>query len=118
VSLGVTHFAVGATFTTLLVTLFVPNVAYPRVWTLLGGGWGMVPDIGKVYSHPAVSAFHSSQWADVFWFHRTLDVADASDSALVGAVAIAVFIVATAVAERQSYHALDAIRDRVESSDD
>jgi hypothetical protein len=118
VSLGVTHFAVGATFTTLLVTLFVPNVTYPRVWTLLGGGWGMIPDIGQVYPHPVAWAFHGSQWADVFWFHRTLDVVDVSDSASVGAVAIAAFILTTAVAEHRSYRALDAVRDRVEPSSD
>lgn len=117
-SLGVTHFAVGATLTTLLVTLLVPNVTYPRVWTLLGGGWGMIPDIGQVYAHPAASTFHRSQFADLFWFHRTLDVVDVSDSALVGAVAIAALIFATAVAEHRSYRALDAVRDRVEPSSD
>ena len=113
-SLGVTHFVVGATLTTLLVTLFVPNVTYPRVWVLVGGGWGMIPDIGKVYPHPAVSALHRSQFADAFWFHRTLDVVDANDSALVGAVAIAALILATALAERRSYRALDAVRSRTE----
>ncbi|MFW5963718.1 MAG: hypothetical protein ACOCQM_02540 [Natronomonas sp.] len=115
-SLAVTHFAVGATLTTLLVTLFVPNVTYPRVWTLLGGGWGMVPDIGQVYSHPVAWVFHGSRWADFFWFHRTLDVVDVSDSALVGAVAIAALIVTTAVAEHRSYRALEAVRSRVKPS--
>ncbi|WP_178916901.1 hypothetical protein [Natronomonas gomsonensis] len=117
-SLGVTHFAVGATFTTLLVTLVVPNVTYPRVWILVGGGWGMIPDIGQVYSHSVAWAFHGSQWADIFWFHRTLDVVDVSDSASVGAVAIAALIFATALAEHRSYRALGAVRNRGEPSSD
>jgi hypothetical protein len=118
VSLAVTHFVVGAILTTLLVTLLVPSVTYPRVWVLVGGGWGMVPDVEKVYSHPAASALHDSQFADVFWFHRTLDVFDASDSALVGAVAIAALIAVTALAERRSYRALDAVRSRTEPPSD
>jgi hypothetical protein len=54
----------------------------------------------------------------VFWFHRRLDVVDASDSAAVGAVAIAALIVATALAERRSYRALDTVRRRVEPLSD
>ena len=100
---GITHFAVGATLTTLLETLAVPDVRYPRVWTLLGGGWAMLPDAAKLVDSDAVYAFHYTRWADLFWGHRTLDRADADDSTLLGAAAVALFILVTAVAEHREY---------------
>jgi hypothetical protein len=116
-SQGVTHFAVGATLTTLLVSFLVLNVRYPRVWVLVGGGWAMLPDAVKLYRHPALVELHGSRFADLFWFHYTLDRLDPSDSALVGAVSIAALIAATVIAERRGYRALATVRKRGEGED-
>ena len=104
-SQGITHFAVGATLTTLVETLAVPDVRYPRVWALLGGCWAMLPDAAKLVDSDAVYAFHYTRWADLFWGHRTMDRVDADDSAALGAAAVASFVLATAVAEHREYRA-------------
>jgi hypothetical protein len=106
-SLALAHFAVGAAVTTLLVTFLVPTVRYPRTLALVGGGWAMLPDLHQV-SPVAVAplrAFHGSPWADLFWFHRTLDRLDPTDSALLAALFVGGFLLVTAVAERRSYRA-------------
>ncbi|MEF8915198.1 hypothetical protein [Natronomonas sp.] len=111
-SQGVTHFAVGATFTTLLVTFLVPNVRYPRVWVLAGGGWAMLPDAAKLHANPSLLALHSSRWADIFWLHFTMDRLDSTDSVVFGAVALAALLGMTALTEYRGYRALSVVRER------
>lgn len=110
-SMAVAHFAFGAGLTTI-VTVFVPVVWYPRTVVLAGGIWAMAPDVHWV--SPVASgrlyAFHSSRWADVFWFHRTLDRLDPTDSKTVAAACLAFFVVTTAFAEWRGYRAPAAIR--------
>lgn len=53
---------------------------------------------------------------DVFWFHRTLDVLDPTDSKAVAAVILAFFIATTMLAERRSYRALAVVVDAYEST--
>jgi hypothetical protein len=101
-SRAITHFAIGAALTALAVTL-LPGVPYPRTVVLLGGGWALVPDAAKLVSHPWLRAFHRSRWADVFWFHRTLDGVDRTDSTRVASAALALLILVTAVVEWWSY---------------
>lgn len=113
-SQAITHFAVGATIAILVVTLLVPNVGYPRTWTIVGGGWAMVPDASKLVESPGTLAFHDSIWADLFWAHRTLDRADPTDSTLWASVAVAAFLGATLLAEHRSYRALDAVKTGLE----
>lgn len=116
-SQGITHFAVGATFTTLLVTFLIPNVRYPRTWVLVGGGWAMVPDAVKLYHHPVLVEIHDSPWADVFWFHYTMDRLDPTDSVLFGAVTLGALIAVTAVAEYRDYRSISPVRQRVETDE-
>lgn len=113
VSQAIAHFAVGATATALLITLFVPNVRYPRTWIFVGGGWGMVPDVEKLVDHPTVQDFHYSIWADVFWAHGTLDRIDSGDSTIVASAAVAVLLAVTLVAEHRSYRVPEPIAEEL-----
>lgn len=111
-SMAIAHFAVGSAVTILVVTFLLPNVPYPRVLGLLGGGWAMVPDfhwISPVF--PAeLKLLHGSPLANVFWFHNALDLFDTTDSKVIAAGALAFLGVATAVAEHRSYRAIEPIR--------
>ncbi len=104
--MAIGHFAFGAAMTTLLVTVLVPTVRYPRTFVLVGGGWAMVPDfhwISPVANQQLRAIHQTSLWTDLFWFHRTLDRIDPTDSKSIAAVLLAFFILATAVAERRGY---------------
>lgn len=101
-SQGITHFAVGATATALVVSL-VPGVRYPRTLILGGGAWAMVPDAAKLVDRPHLRAFHRGHLADAFWLHRTLDRLDRSDSTRVATVALSFFLLVTAILEWRSY---------------
>lgn len=65
-SQAITHFAVGATIAILAATFLVPNVRYPRTWTIVAGGCAMVPDASKLAETSGALAFHDSVWADLF----------------------------------------------------
>lgn len=113
-SQGITHFAVGATVTILTVALVVPNVRYPRTWTIVGGGWAMIPDGSKLYASEGTIAFHDSTWANVFWAHQLLDRLDPGDSTVWASGAIAAFLAATMLAEYRSYRTVEPIRTGLE----
>ena len=91
-SLAITHFAVGATGTLLIVVVLAPATRYRLSLVLLGGGWALVPDAGKLYPHPTVLGLHDSQWADVFWFHYAMDRLDGGDSVVWALVALAILL--------------------------
>jgi hypothetical protein len=116
--MAIAHFAFGATLTVLAVTYLVPSAPYPRVVALLGGLWAMLPDahwVSPVFA-AELRAFHASSVADLFFLHRTLDVADPTDSRAFAAVLLGCLLVATALAERRSYRAL-AVADADPSGD-
>ncbi|WP_135304757.1 hypothetical protein [Haloarcula amylovorans] len=105
-SMALGHFAFGAAMTTLLITVLVPTVRYPRTLFLVGGGWAMLPDlhwVSPVFTQQLRSIHQTSPWVDLFWFHRTLDQVDASDSKAVAAGFLVLFILTTGVAEHRSY---------------
>ncbi|WP_255197380.1 hypothetical protein [Halorarius litoreus] len=111
-SLAIAHFAFGAAITVLVVTYLVPGVRYPRLVALLGGVWAMVPDVHWVSPVAAaqLKAIHGSPVVDVFFLHHTLDALDAGDSKVVGAALVGLLVVATALAERREYRALERVR--------
>jgi hypothetical protein len=113
--MALTHFAVGAALTALVLTYLVPGVRYPRLLSGLGGGWAMLPDAHWV--SPVATATlrraHDSPLADLCWFHHALDAADATDSPTVAAVALVGLLVATAIVERREYRAPAAVREAV-----
>ncbi|TYL36410.1 hypothetical protein CV102_22560 [Natronococcus pandeyae] len=74
-SLVLTHFAVGAIATAILVHLFFPSLRYKMTVIVGGGIWALIPDlhgITPVYTD-VFYALDTSRWADLFWFHRTMD---------------------------------------------
>jgi hypothetical protein len=117
-SMAISHFAFWAAMTTLLITVLVPNIRYPRTLLLAGGGWAMVPDlhwVSPVFTEQLRAIHQTSPWMDLFWFHRTLDRVDPGDSTAVAAVLIGLLIVATAVAEYRSYRTPDVVKSAYES---
>ena len=121
--LAIGHFALGATLTTVLIVLLGSRVRFPRTVVLLGGGLALIPDLQQLepLSGPTAAAFHDSGLADLFWFHRTLDVLDPGDSALVAGALVAVFVVVTAVSEYWDYRppaAVADVTDGLQSTDD
>ncbi|MFC6975771.1 hypothetical protein ACFQL1_15640 [Halomicroarcula sp. GCM10025709] len=112
-SMAIAHFAFGAAATTLVVALLVPASWYPRTLTLVGGGWAMLPDlhwISPVATEQLRELHGTSPWVDLFWFHRTLDTLDATDSTGVAAVFVALFIGATLFAEWWGYRSPARVR--------
>lgn len=113
-SQGVTHFAIGAVLTVVVVTILIPNVRYPRSWAIAGGLWAMLPDASKLYDSPTTLAFHDSILAELFWAHRALDRADPTDSTIWATVALAALFGVTLAAERRSYRTPEAVRSEFE----
>lgn len=116
---GVTHFAVGAALTTLVTTYLVPRAPYPRLLAVLGGAWAMLPDAHLLVPDriPALRALHYSRAADLFWFHRTLDRLDERDSIRAGVLAIGLYAIVTAIAERRGYRTPESVRRRWDSGE-
>lgn len=110
-SLALTHFAIGAALTALVLTYLVPGVRYPRLLTGVGGGWAMVPDAHWISpTAAALKAAHDSPLGNVFWFHPALDAADPTDSKAVAAAALAGLLLVTALVERREYRAPEPVR--------
>jgi len=104
-SMALTHFAVGGTLTAVVALYLLPPTKYARTLVLFGGGWGMIPDIHWVTPVYAteLKTLHSSVFANVFWLHETLDVLDPTDSRVVGALALAVFLGVVSLGDHWSY---------------
>lgn len=118
-SQALAHFAFGSAMTVLGVAYLLPTVRYPRVVGLLGGVWAMVPDgywISPVFG-PELAGVHDSMLAELFWAHRTLDLADPTDSNVVAAGMVALLLVSTLLAERRGYRSFPARDESVETDD-
>lgn len=100
-SLGIGHFAVGATVTTLALWLLWPRMANHRSLVIFGGLWAMIPDAGKLsmFQTEEVLAFHDSAAANVFWGHRYLDILDSGDSPEVAGFCLALLALVSLLAE-------------------
>ena len=98
--------------TTLLITLFIPAIRYPRTLLLVGGGWAMLPDfhwVSPVFAQELRTIHQTSPWTDLFWLHRTMDQVDPSDSKAIAAVFLVFFILTTMIAEHRSYHTPEVV---------
>lgn len=95
------HFAVGAAGMTILIALVPLRVPFRQTVVLLGGGWAMAPDIYKLAPTYTgwMEAIHDSTAGNVFWFHRLLDGLDPTDSYLVTAVLVGMWIGVTVAVE-------------------
>lgn len=104
-SLAIAHFAIGGTCTALVAFYLLPPTRYARTLVLLGGVWGMVPDIHwviPIYA-PELKALHTSVFTNVFWFHQTLDVVDPTDSYMLAALALGAFIITVGLGDHWTY---------------
>jgi hypothetical protein len=89
-SMGIGHFAVGAS-TSLFVLQMLPiktRQKIPGHWfiVIVSGLWAMLPDISKLSHH--FDAFHDSIWANVFFFHQVMDKLDKTDGNWASGVAV------------------------------
>lgn len=82
--------------------------------TFAGGFWNMLPDIHWVIPHEPLSelvyAVHGSRWADLFFFHYTMDQLDPSDTHTAAAFYLAVMsvcLIILAYARHRHYHERD-----------
>lgn len=98
-ALAITHFAVGATLTALLLWIAWPGMPYSRSAALFGGGWAMVPDAGKLgpFATSKMYAFHDSAAANVFWGHGYLDSGFAEPLAFAAAAVAALLLVSVLI---------------------
>lgn len=104
-SLAITHFAVGGICTAFVALYLLPPTRYARTLVLLGGGWGMLPDVhwvAPLYA-PELKALHSSVFTNIFWFHQTLDVVDPTDSYTAAALALGAFILVVSLGDHWTY---------------
>ncbi|WP_233561689.1 hypothetical protein [Halorubrum sp. Atlit-28R] len=110
-SLAITHFAVGGICTALVALYLLPPTRYARTLVLLGGGWGMLPDVHWVAPLYAseLKALHSSVFTNIFWFHQTLDVVDPTDSYTVAALALGAFILVVSLGDHWTYRTVERI---------
>lgn len=103
-ALALTHFALGAGLTTLILLLVRRPVPYERTVVLLGGAWGLVPDLFYVVpTHQALlRELKFTAVGNLFWFHAFLDSNFSSNAPFArrnAAIALGFFLVATVVAE-------------------
>ena len=97
-SQGIGHFAAGVSggFLILLTNpRMIPNFIKNDIFFVgLMGFWAMLPDVIQFVDSDILVSLHNSVWANVFWFHRFLDLTDPGDTTLfsVGLLAIALFM--------------------------
>jgi len=75
-SLAITHFAVGAASTLLLVWVTDVGTQYRASLATGGGLWALVPDAHYLFPSPYADPFVGIKHlivGDLFWFHATLD---------------------------------------------
>ena len=101
-SLGLTHFAVGAALTALVLAFGFPSIRYRQTWIIIGGLWALVPDlhyISPVYQAP-LKQIKATVLGDVFWFHRTMDALEQGrGSRVVAGIAVGFLLVTIAATE-------------------
>lgn len=73
-SLGLTHFAIGAAGMLLLQPLLCPTVRFKRTLVVASGLWALVPDLHYVIpTFPDVFNGPRAVYGNAFWFHTFLD---------------------------------------------
>ena len=100
--MAIAHFALGVLATALLFTVALPRAARSPTVILAGGVWGVVPDVHWVLpmGSALVKSFHGTVWANVFWFHQFVDIADPSNSRPLAAGIVALMLVVVPVCEQ------------------
>ncbi len=112
---AIVHFLVGAALFLLLAApaALRDGTSRHNLWLVAGGGlWGLIPDFHRFTPvfRAEWSGLHESRWADVFAFHRTLDlplidtlsIESTAASILLFLGAVIVFTFASTAGERSS----------------
>lgn len=112
-SLAITHFAIGATLTAVLVWLVAPTYRYRGTLTVAGGIWALIPDF--YYISPVffseLRGIKGSPLGNVFWFHRYLDgLMQGQGSRRTAGLAITGLLVVILFVEWQDRSPLTAVR--------
>lgn len=112
-SLAVTHFAIGATLTAILVWLVAPTYRYRGSLTVAGGIWALIPDF--YYVSPMffdkLRGIRQSAFGNVFWFHQYLDsLVKGRGSRRTAGIAIGVLLVVIVFVEWQDRSLLATVR--------
>lgn len=86
-SMGIGHFAAGASVGLAVIHSLSPSVRRKvnnfGVLAIITGTWAMIPDIAKLI--PSLKGLHDTEWANLFFLHKLLDVVDKQDSVWVSA---------------------------------
>jgi hypothetical protein len=100
-SFAITHFAVGAAIATLVLGVVAPRSRFKGTAIVASGIWAMIPDVEKIAPTYAdrFDVVYDLLSTDLFWFHGTLDVLDPSDSALIAAAAVGLWLLVTLFVE-------------------
>jgi len=96
------HFAIGAIMTTVLIHMLVPTLRYKKTVIVLGGIWGNIPDFHgiSVGFEDVFLRLDTTGWANIFWFHRKMDQLENGPGSQRLAILLAVlFVLTVAVTE-------------------
>jgi hypothetical protein len=104
-SLAIGHFAAGAS-TAFLVLNLLPQRIRDKVPDhgfigITAGLLAMVPDLARFF--PALTGFHNSNFAAIFFFHRIMDRLDTRDSVWVSVGILGVMLVLMLILWVNSY---------------
>ena len=96
-SMGVGHFAAGATGGIVLLALLgrYPWTTRNAALVAASGVWAMLPDAGVVV--PGLGPTDHTPLVNVFWFHYTLDTHAVTDSPTGSAALVGLFLVVSAL---------------------
>ena len=100
-SLAIAHFAVGTMATALLLALIAPHLLRSPTVLVAGGVWGMLPDIHWVLPRGSelVRSFHTTPYANLFWFHHYLDRVDPTNAETFAAAAVGALLAVLLICE-------------------
>lgn len=100
-ALAIGHFALGAMVATVVVGVLAPRTRFKGTIVVASGFWGMIPDVYLASPNYLgwLEAVHDSSQANLFWFHRALDVADPADTAAFSARLVALWLGVTVLVE-------------------
>lgn len=100
-ALAIGHFAVGAMIATLVVGILAPHTRFKGTLVVASGLWAMVPDayLASPNYLDRLEVVHDTALANLFWFHRALDIADPADTVGFAARLVALWLGVTLVVE-------------------
>ena len=97
--MAIAHFAVGTMATALLLALIAPRLLRSPTVLVAGGVWGMIPDIHWVLPRGSelVRSFHTTPYANLFWFHHFLDASETGQENLEAGASLLLLLVAVGI---------------------